>query len=148
MKFVCFLAAFTLILSSCKKEDVINQNNNTSSISWKIQGNDYIDNSPVININSSNVLTIDASDNESNVRLIVYNFSSLSNGSEISLNNLTDKAYITYYGIDYTDTQNGSVVFSDILDNKLSGSFNFSCRELVNFQSVTVSDGVFSNITY
>ena len=123
MKFVYFLVASTLIFLSCKKEDIINQNNSTSSFSWKIQGNDYIDNSPVRDINSSNVLTIDASDNESNIRLIIYNFSSLSNGSEISLNNLTDKAYITHNGVDYTDTQNVSVVFSDMSNNKLSGSF-------------------------
>lgn len=148
MKFAYFLVASSLIFLSCKKEDVINENNNTPSFSWKIQGNDYIDNSPVIDVNSSDVLTMDASDNESYIRLIIYNFSSLSNGSEISLNNLTDKAYITYNGVDYTDTQNGIVVFSDMSDNKLSGLFNFNSRELVNFQSVTVTDGVFSNIIY
>ena len=37
--YICFNK--TLI----KKEDIINQNNSTSSFSWKIQGNDYIDNS-------------------------------------------------------------------------------------------------------
>ena len=157
MKFIYFLAASMLIFVSCEKEDTTDQNNNnnnnnnnTPSFSWKIEGDDYdyTDNSPAIDINSSDVLTIDASDNSVDIRLIIYSFSSLSDVSEISLNNLTDKAYITQNGVDYTDTQNGNLIFSEIVDSRLSGSFNFTCRELVNFQSVTVTDGIFYNITY
>ena len=145
MKFIYFLAASMLIFVSCEKEEITD---NTPSFSWKIDGDDFTDNSPVIGVNSSDVLTIDASDNSVDIRLIIYSFSSLSDVSEISLNNLTDKAYVTQNGVDYTDTQNGNLIFSEIGDSKLSGSFNFTCRELVNFQSVTVTDGIFSNITY
>jgi hypothetical protein len=145
MKFIYFLAASMLIFVSCEKEETTD---NTPSFSWKIDGDDFTDNSPVIGVNSSDVLTIDASDNSVDIRLIIYSFSSLSDVSEISLNNLTDKAYVTQNGVDYTDTQNGNLIFSEIGDSKLSGSFNFTCRELVNFQSVTVTDGIFSNITY
>ena len=145
MKFIYFLAASMLIFVSCEKEETTD---NTPSFSWKINGDDFTDNSPVIGVNSSDVLTIDASDNSVDIRLIIYSFSSLSDVSEISLNNLTDKAYVTQNGVDYTDTQNGNLIFSEIGDSKLSGSFNFKCRELDNFQSVTVTDGIFSNITY
>jgi len=145
MKFIYFLAASMLIFVSCEKEE---KTDNTPSFSWKIDGDDFTDNSPVIGVNSSDVLTIDASDNSVDIRLIIYSFSSLSDVSEISLNNLTDKAYVTQNGVDYTDTQNGNLIFSEIGDSRLSGSFNFTCRELVNFQSVTVTDGIFSNITY
>ena len=145
MKFIYFLAASMLIFVSCEKEETTD---NTPSFSWKIDGDDFTDNSPVIGVNSSDVLTIDASDNSVDIRLIIYSFSSLSDVSEISLNNLTDKAYVTQNGVDYTDTQNGNLIFSEIGDSRLSGSFNFTCRELVNFQSVTVTDGVFFNITY
>ena len=145
MKFIYFLAASMLIFVSCEKEETTD---NTPSFSWKIDGDDFTDNSPVIGVNSSDVLTIDASDNSVDIRLIIYNFSSLSDVSEISLNNLTDKAYVTQNGVDYTDTQNGNLIFSEIVDSKLSGSFNFTCRELENFQSVTVTDGIFFNITY
>ena len=145
MKFIYFLAASMLIFVSCEKEETTD---NTPSFSWKIDGDDFTDNSPVIGVNSSDVLTIDASDNSVDIRLIIYSFSSLSDVSEISLNNLTDKAYVTQNSVDYTDTQNGNLIFSEIGDSKLSGSFNFTCRELVNFQSVTVTDGIFSNITY
>ena len=145
MKFIYFLAASMLIFVSCEKEETTD---NTPFFSWKIDGDDFTDNSPVIGVNSSDVLTIDASDNSVDIRLIIYSFSSLSDVSEISLNNLTDKAYVTQNGVDYTDTQNGNLIFSEIGDSRLSGSFNFTCRELVNFQSVTVTDGIFSNITY
>ena len=152
MKFIYFLAASILIFVSCEKEDTTDQNNNNNnngpSFSWKIDGDDYTDNSPVIDVNSSNVLTIDASDNSVDVRLIIYNFPSLSDGSEISLNATPPRAHVTKNGVYYTDTQNGNLTFSEIGDSELSGSFNFQSRELVNFQSVTVTDGVFSNITY
>ena len=63
MKFIYFLVATILIFVSCEKEDTTDQNNNnTPSFSWKIDGDDYTDNSPVIDINPSNVLTINASD--------------------------------------------------------------------------------------
>ncbi|MBT4477958.1 MAG: hypothetical protein HOA49_04170 [Flavobacteriales bacterium] len=152
MKFIYFLAASILIFVSCEKEDTTDQNNNnnnnTPSFSWKIDGDNYTDNSPVIDVNSSNVLTIDASDNSVDVRLIIYDFYSLSDGSDISLNTTPPKAHVTKNGVYYTDTQNGNLTFSEIGDSELSGSFNFQSRELVNFQSVTVTDGVFSNITY
>ena len=155
MKFIYFLAASMLIFVSCEKEDTTDQNNNnnnnnTPSFSWKIEGDDYdyTDNSPAININNSNVLTIDALDNSVDIRLIVYDFYDLIVGSEIPLNTTPPKAHVTKNGVYYTDTQNGNLTFSEIGDSELSGSFNFQSRELVNFQSVTVTDGVFSNITY
>ena len=152
MKFIYFLAASILIFVSCEKEDTTDQNNNnnnnTPSFSWKIDGDDYTDSSPVIDVNSSNVLTIDASDNSVDVRLIIYDFSSLSDGYEIPLNATPPRAHVTKNGVYYTDTQNGTLTFSEIGDSELSGSFNFQSRELVNFQSVIVTDGVFSNITY
>ena len=81
MKFIYFLAASILIFVSCEKEDTTDQNNNnnnnTPSFSWKIDGDNYTDNSPVIDVNSSNVLTIDASDNSVDVRLIIYDFYSV-----------------------------------------------------------------------
>ena len=152
MKCIYFLAASMLIFVSCEKEDTTDQNNNnnnnTPSFSWKIDGDNYTDNSPVIDVNSSNVLTIDASDNSVDVRLIIYDFYSLSDGSEIPLNATPPRAHVTKNGVYYTDTQNGTLTFSEITESKLNGTFNFTSKELVNFQSVTVTDGVFSNITY
>jgi len=151
MKFTSFLVAAMLVFSSCDKDDDIIVNdpvNNNPSFTWKIDGNSFSDNSPLVSINPSDVLTIDASSNSIDIRIVIYNFSSRTSGDVVTLSSLGDKAYITQNGTDYTDTQNGTFTFSEIGESKFSGTFNFKCRELVNFQSVTVTDGQFSNITY
>ena len=145
MKFIYFLAASMLIFVSCEKEETTD---NTPSFSWKIDGDEFTDNSPVIGVNSSDVFTIDASDNSVDIRLIIYSFKDLSDGSEIPLNATPPRAHVTKNGVYYTDTQNGTLTFSKITESKLNGTFNFTSRELDNFQSVTVTDGIFSNITY
>ena len=151
MKFTSFLFAAMLVFSSCEKEDdtiVYDPVNNTPSFTWKIDGNSFSDNSPLVSINPFDVLTIDASSNSIDIRIVIYNFSSRTSGDVVTLSSLGDKAYITQNGTDYTDTQNGTFTFSEIGESKFSGTFNFKCRELVYFQSVTVTDGQFSNITY
>lgn len=153
MKFIYFLAASILIFVSCEKEDTTDQNNNnnnnTSSISWKIDGDDYTDNSPVIDINPSDVLTINASDNSVDITLIIYDFSSLSDGSETPFlnNSPTDRAYVTQNGVDYSITTNGTFSLSEKTESKLNGTFNFTSRTL-SFESLEVTGGIFSNITY
>ena len=152
MKFTSLLVATILVFASCEKEDdtpVNNPVNNTPSFTWEILGgNSFSDNSPLVSINPSDVLTIDASSNSIDIRIVIYNFSNRTSGDVVTLSSLGDKAYITQNGTDYTDTQNGTFTFSEIGESKFSGTFNFKCRELVNFQSVTVTDGQFSNITY
>ncbi|MDG2060182.1 MAG: DUF6252 family protein [Flavobacteriales bacterium] len=150
MKFIYFLAASILIFVSCEKEDTTDQNNNnTPSFSWKIDGDDYTDNSPVIDINPSDVLTINASDNSVDITLIIYNFSSLSDGSETPLlnNSPTDRAYVTQNGVDYSITTNGTFSLSEKTESKLNGTFNFTSRTL-SFEPLEVTGGIFSNITY
>ena len=150
MKYTYLLLIFTLLFSSCVgKEELIEPPTPIiTSFTWKIDGESYSDNSVDIAINSSDVLTIDASDNSVDVRIIIYNFSSKVDGEEVQLNNLTDKAYVTKNGVSHTDTQNGKFTFSKIKEKKLTGTFNFKSRELVNFQSVTVTDGQFTNVSY
>ncbi|MGY8987884.1 MAG: hypothetical protein ACKVG7_04940 [Flavobacteriales bacterium] len=151
MKFTSFLVAAMLVFSSCDKEDdtIVNDPvNNTPFFTWKIDVNSFSDNSPLVSINPSDVLTIDASSNSIDIRIVIYNFSNRTSGDVVTLSSLGDKAYITQNGTDYTDTQNGTFTFSEIGESKFSGTFNFKCRELVYFQSVTVTDGQFSNITY
>ena len=156
MKFIYFLVASMLIFVSCEKEDTTDQNNNnnnnnnnTPSFSWKIDGDDYTDNSPVIYINPSDVLTINASDNSVDITLIILDFSSLSDGSEIPFlnNSPTNRAYVTQNGSDYSITTNGTFSLSEKTESKLNGTFNFTSKS-DDFQSVTVTDGIFSNITY
>ena len=148
MKFIYLLVASMFVFVACEKEET-EIPNNPIYFSWIIDGNTYSDNSPNIEINSSDVLTIDASDNSVDIRLIIYDFSSKVSGDWVEFGILgINNAYVIQNGVNHTDTQNGQFTFSEIGESKLTGIFNFKSRELINFQSVIVTDGQFSNITY
>jgi hypothetical protein len=139
-----------VIFTACEKEEetIIN---NTTPISYmfscKVDGAAFADNSPIATINpATNVFTLDAIDGNNTIRIIIYNFSDRTEGEEISLNNLTDKAYVTKDGVDYTNTQSGKVTFSQI-DSKLSGTFNFTSKS-ADFSTKTVTEGSFIDISY
>ena len=144
------LLSITLIFTACEKEEEITTLPVTTTsydFSCKVGGDVFTDNSPVVVIDpSSNVLTLDAENGGNTIRIIIYNFSDRNVGEEISLNNLTDKAYVTKDGVDYTNTQSGKLIFSKI-DTKLSGTFNAQCNNLQTFQSVTVTEGAFVDLT-
>ena len=139
--------AIAVIFSACKKEEETPANNTetTYAFSCKINGADFTDNSPLATI-AQNVLTIDAENGTNSIRLIIYNFSNRTADEQISLNNLTDKAYVTLGTDEYTNTQNGQLIFSNI-GNPLSGTFNVICKD-ANFQSVTVTGGAFVDVAY
>jgi hypothetical protein len=136
-----------VIFAACEKEEETPTNNTatTYAFSCKINGADFSDNSPLVTI-AQNVLTIDAENGTNSIRLIIYNFSNRAAEEQISLNNLTDKAYVTLGADEYTNTQSGQLIFSNI-GNPLSGTFNVICKD-ANFQSVTVTEGKFVNIAY
>ena len=145
--FICL--AIAVIFAACKKEEETLTNNtaNNYAFSCKIDGADFTDNNPLASVNpSTNVLTIDAENGTNSIRFIIYNFSNRTEGEEIALNNLTDKAYVTLGTDEYTNTQNGQLIFSDI-GNPLSGTFNAICKD-ANFQSVIVTEGKFVDVVY
>ena len=139
--FTCLAVA--VIFAACKKEEETIVT--TYAFSCKINGADFTDNSPLATI-AQNVLTIDAENGDNSIRLIIYNFSNRTTGQQISLNNLTDKAYVTLGTDQYTNTQSGQLIFSNI-GNPLSATFNVICKD-ANFQPVTVTEGEFVNVTY
>ena len=143
--FTCL--AIAVIFAACKKEEETPTNNTatTYAFSCKINGADFTDNNPLATI-AQNVLTIDSENGANSIRLIIYNFSNRIEDEQISLNNLTDKAYVTLGTDEYTNTQSGQLIFSNI-GNPLSGTFNVICKD-ANFQSVTVTEGEFVNIAY
>ena len=149
--FTCL--AITVIFTTCKKEEETPPNNTppnntptTYAFSCKIDGADFTDNNPVATI-AQNVLTIDAENGTNSIRLIIYNFSNRTEGEEITLNNLTDKAYVTLGTASYTNTTGGKLIFSEI-GNSISGTFNAQCNNLQTFQSVTVTEGEFVEVAY
>ena len=145
--FTCLSIA--VIFSACKKEEETPVNNTatTYAFSRKINGAVFTDNNPSAIVDpSTNVFTIDAEDGANSIRLIIYNFSNRTANEQISLNNLTDKAYVILGTDEYTNTQSGQLIFSNI-GNPLSGTFNVICKN-ANFQPVTVTEGEFVNVTY
>ena len=146
---VTFLS-IAVIFSACEKEEDSTPTPTSPTaydFSCKLAGDDFTDNSPVIVIDpSSNMFTIDAENGGNTIRIIIYNFSDRNIGEEISLNNLTDKAYVTKDGVEYTNTQSGKLIFTK-KDAELSGTFYFTSKA-VNFSSQSVTEGVFVDLTY
>ena len=145
--------AIAVIFAACEKEPITATTNTTDTttttyaFSCKLDGAVFTDNSPTVVIDpSSNVFTLDAENGGNTIRIIIYNFSDRNIGEEISLNNLTDKAYVTKDGVEYTNTQSGKLIFTSI-DAELSGTFYFTSKA-VNFSSQSVTEGVFVDLTY
>ena len=143
--------SIVVIFESCEKEEepttATVTTTTTYDFSCKVGGDDFTDNSPVIVIDpSSNIFTLDAENGGNTIRIIIYNFSDRNIGEEISLNNLTDKAYVTKDGVEYTNTQSGKLIFTK-KDEELSGTFYFTSKA-VNFSSQSVTEGVFVDLTY
>jgi hypothetical protein len=145
--------AIAVIFAACEKEEEPTTTTTpitpttTYDFSCKVGGDDFTDNSPVIVIDpSSNVFTLDAENGENTIRIIIYNFSDRNIGEEISLNNLTDKAYVTKDGVEYTNNQSGKLIFTK-KDAELSGTFYFTSKA-VNFSSQSVTEGAFMDLTY
>jgi hypothetical protein len=84
---------------------------------------------------------------DNTIRIIIYNFSNRVEAEEITLNNLTDKAYVTLSTSSFTNTQSGKLTFSKIA-GEISGTFNFQCNNLQTFESATVAEGEFINLSY
>jgi hypothetical protein len=148
MKRLLFIfLAIAVIFAACKKEEETLTNNtaNNYAFSCKIDGADFTDNNPVATI-AQDVLTIDAENGTKSIRFIIYNFSNRTTEEQISLNNLTDKAYITLGTDEYTNTVSGKLIFSEI-GNSISGTFNVICA---NDQSalVIVTEGEFVDVAY
>ena len=140
--------AIIVIFAACEKEEEPSTIITTTTYDFfcKVGGDDFTDNSPVVIIEpSTNVFTLDAENGGNTIRIIIYNFSDRNVGEEILLNNLTDKAYVTKDGVEYTNTQSGKVIFTKI-GAELSGTFNFTSSSPFGNKSVT--EGAFVNLTF
>ena len=144
--------AIAVIFAACEKEEEPTTTpitpTTTYDFSCKVGGYDFTDNSPIIMIDpSSNVFTLDAENEGNTIRIIIYNFSDRYVGEEIVLNNLTDKAYVTKDGIEYTNTQSGKLIFTKI-DTELSGTFSFTSSSPSIGANKSVTEGVFEDLTF
>jgi hypothetical protein len=156
MKITYLLLASFLIISSCKEEDdiIITLDPNAPSFVCTIAGTSFSDNTPTIDINSSDMMSINLSDGTYDLSFRIYNFSSISVNDAISFS-IPSMGLVTYGGSTYSSTYNGppydgEFVFTTLEVHKLSGTFNFKAQDVDPnmFTNITVKDGVFENIAY
>ena len=149
-KLVFPFLVIAVIFSACKKEEETPANNTATAyaFSCKIDGADFIDNNPAATIDpSTNVFTLVVSNGSNEVIIYIYNFHTITEGEEITLLSPGNRVYVTSGADDYTNTQSGKLIFSEI-GNSISGTFNAQCNNLQTFQSVTVTEGEFVNVAY
>ena len=145
-----FKASF-LVLTSCKEEEIIiDPNPSGPSLSCKIDGEDFSDNSPEISVNGSDMMSIKLSEV---LDIKVYSFSQRSEGETIYFS--VPGMGIVSYGSTYSSTYNGppydgQIVFTTLEDETLSGTFSFKAQDVdpTMFTNIWVTEGVFENISY
>ena len=161
MKYTYFLLASILVLTSCKEEEIIiDPNPSGPSLSCKIDGVDFEDNYPEIEISPQNIISISS---EYVVEDLTYTL--VINISSIPISSITEGQTIYFSsggmgvvsidGSTYSNTYNGppydgQIVFTTLEDETLSGTFSFKAKDIAPgmFTNIWVTEGVFENISY
>ena len=166
-KLFYLLFACSFLFLSCEEED--DPFSPTSSFRCKIDGEQLSDSAPNANITTTNpalngALEISASSNlisaSSNLKngdvmntvyLTIYNFSSVSENTTLSLG--SSGSGQVWQGADIYATAvpnfTGTLQFSKITANKVSGTFNFEALNTDNSATqVVVTEGTFTDISY
>ena len=159
-KLFYLLFACSFLFISCEEEE--DPFSPTSSFRCKIDGEQLSDSAPNANIITTNpalngALEISASSNLKNgnvmntVYLTIYNFSSVSENTTLSLG--SSGSGQVWQGADIYATAvpnfTGTLQFSKITANKVSGTFNFEALNTNNSATqVVVTEGTFTDISY
>mgnify|MGYP007063708506 FL=1 len=161
-KLFYLLFAFSFFFLSCE-EETEDPFNPTSSFSCKIDGIQLSDSDPSGHIITNNpalngALEISATSNLKNgdvmntVYLTIYNFSSVTENSTILIG--TNGSGQVWQAADVYSTEipnfTGTLLFSEITANKVSGTFSFEALNIdPNISTkVTVTEGSFSDVNY
>jgi len=157
MKYIYFLLASFLILNSCKEEEIIiDPNPSGPSLSCKIDGVDFEDNSPEIEIDLNDRISITIEDLTHTLILNISSipFLEITEGQTIYFSS-AGMGVVSINGSNYSNTINGppydgQIVFSSLEDETLSGTFSFKAQDVdpAVFTNILVTEGVFENISY
>tara|TARA_B100001113_G_C21010436_1_gene579003 strand:+ start:280 stop:744 length:465 start_codon:yes stop_codon:yes gene_type:complete len=154
MKYIFIFLTSCLIFSSCKEEEIISSNVDDPLFTCNIDGYTFSDNTPTININVSDMMSIDLSDGTYTLSIRIYNFSGLSVNDVIPFS-VPGMGIVSYNGSTYSSTYNGppfdgEIIFTTLDSEKISGNFSFKSLDVDPsvFTNIWVTDGVFENITY
>ncbi|MEE2700058.1 MAG: hypothetical protein VYD71_01680 [Bacteroidota bacterium] len=157
--YIFLVAGF--LFSACEEEGNPLSPTPTQSFTCKIDGEQLSDSSPSAEILTTNpaingALEIVAASNLPNGRIMnaitltIYNFSSITQNTPVFLG-LSGQGELQK-GIGFWQTSEpnftGTITFSKITSNKVSGTFSFEARNSDDNTSVSVTEGTFSNVNY
>ena len=152
MKFTCLLSASLLLFTSCP-EEIIDPPIETPKFICTVGGDSFEDESPVIEINASDMMSISLSDGAYDIDLRIYNFSDI-NENEIVYFSVPSMGLVNNNGITYSNSYyppyEGELIFTKKEADKLSGTFHFKAQDVTvgSFVNITVKDGVFEDVSY
>ena len=152
MKFTYILAASLLLFTSCP-EEIIDPSIETPKFICTVGGDSFEDESPVIEINASDMMSISLSDGEYDIDLRIYNFSDI-NENEIVYFSVPSMGLVNNNDITYSNSYyppyEGELIFTKKQADKLSGTFHFKAQDVAvgSFLNIIVKDGVFEDVSY
>ena len=151
MKYTYLILIFTLLLSSCEEE--IFETTISSSFTCIVDGYNFDDNTPVIDINLSDMMSINLSDANYDVNFRIYNFSDILVNEIVYFSvpgmGMVNEGTSTYSNT-YSPPYDGELVFTTKDADKISGTFHFKSQNVdpLLFTKINVQDGVFTNVSY
>jgi hypothetical protein len=151
MKYTYLLLIFTLLFSSCEEEII--ETTISSSFTCIVDGINFDDNTPVIDINLSDMMSINLSDANYDVNFRIYNFSDILVNEIVYFSvpglGMVNEGTSTYSNT-YSPPYDGQLVFTTKDADKISGTFHFKSQNVdpLLFTKINVQDGVFTNVSY
>ena len=151
MKYTYLLLIFTLLFSSCEEEII--ETTISSSFTCIVDGINFDDNTPVIDINLSDMMSINLSDANYDVNFRIYNFSDILVNEIVYFSvpgmGMVNEGASTYSNT-YSPPYDGQLVFTTKDADKISGTFHFKSQNVdpLLFTKINVQDGVFTNVSY
>ena len=152
MKHTLLFASLVLLFSSCE-EEIIDLPINNPQFTCTVAGESFEDNTPIIDINVTDMMSISVSDGTYDIDFRIYNFSTI-NENEVVYFSVPSMGMVTSGSVTYSNfyqpPYDGQIVFTKKTTDTLSGTFNFKAQDVAvgSFLNINVKDGVFENIIY
>ena len=150
--FILFI--ILLILSSCIEDENINDSVSQTTFSCKIDGVIFSDNTPEIQIDDNNTMSIELFNGDNTLRLNMLNFDNLDQ-NEVYLFSSPNRGVVTQNNQVYSNSYDGppydgQIIFTTKDGELLSGEFSFKAKNVDPniFSNIWVTEGVFNNIEY
>ena len=148
------LSLILLILSSCVEDENISDPVSQTTFSCMIDGVIFSDDTPEIQIDDNNTMSIELFNGDNTLRLNIANFDNLDQ-NEVYLFSSPNRGVVTQNNQVYSNTYNGppydgQIIFTTKETELLSGTFSFKAQNVDPniFSNIWVTEGVFNNIEY